>query len=146
MKIFLDIDGVMVHADSTKSLIIWADGFYHFSDEAVETLNNLLNGDDEIIISSTHRFRYSNEEWNVMFNSRGIRHKVSIMNSTTTGDVHSEKLEDILLYIDHFKLKPEELIIIDDDKRLNNLPDQWKERLILTNSYTGLTKEDGKIF
>lgn len=142
MKIFLDIDGVMVHAIPSKEVHIWADGFYMFEEAAVDALNEFLSEDDEIILSTTHRFRYPVDEWKVMFETRGLDYKISRMNCTTTGDVYSEKLEDILMWIEHLKLQPEEYLIIDDDKRLNDLPPDIKKRLILTSSYSGLKLSD----
>lgn len=46
--------------------------------------------------------------------------------------------EEILGWIQSNNLAYKEVVIIDDDKSLNDLPTHVKDRLVLTNSYTGL--------
>ncbi|WP_347343829.1 HAD domain-containing protein [Mucilaginibacter sp. JRF] len=82
MKIFLDIDGVMVHANPQKQLDFEEDGFYRFSELSVHILQSFIDPlNDELILSTTHRFRYSIAEWKNIFNVRGIFvNEVSIVN------------------------------------------------------------------
>ncbi|WP_409529766.1 HAD domain-containing protein [Sphingobacterium sp.] len=49
---------------------------------------------------------------------------------------------EIIDWINRHKLKPEEVLIIDDDKSLNDLPLNSKERLVLTNPYVGLNNQN----
>lgn len=42
MKIFLDIDGVMVHANPQKQLYFEDDGFYKFNAVAVQILKSII--------------------------------------------------------------------------------------------------------
>jgi hypothetical protein len=39
-------------------------------------------------------------------------------------------------------LQTEEIVIIDDDKSLNELPQALKSRLVLTSPYSGLTEKN----
>ena len=119
MKIFLDIDGVMVHAIPSISIPLMDDGFYKFNNESVSTFNLLTRGyEHEVILSSSHRFRYTNEEWVIKLKRRGLRiFKLTIMDEST--EKMSRKME-IYEHILNHKLKPEEIIVIDDDKSLNS--------------------------
>lgn len=139
MKFFLDIDGVMVHANPQKSVELDDDGFYKFNQTAVDVLNSALDpsSDDELILSTSHRFRFNVIEWKKIFHKRGIyAPNISIL---TIPDNHNSNRGSIITrWIAIHKLPLEDLIIIDDDKSLNNLPGFLKERLVLTNSYTGL--------
>ena len=141
MKLFLDIDGVMVHANPTKKVEFEKDGFYKFSDDAVTVLNSVVSNEIEIILSTSHRHRYSLYKWKKIFIHRGINiRKLSIIKSEL---VHSKsrrlEIED---WIQQKKIKPEDMIILDDDKSLNGLSEKYKERLVLTNSLTGLSRNN----
>ncbi|MDM1293424.1 hypothetical protein HX021_03845 [Sphingobacterium sp. N143] len=73
MIFFLDIDGVMVHANPHRHVEQAADGFYVFSSAAVETFNNIFVAEeDQVILSSSHRFRYIIVEWKKIFLDRDI--------------------------------------------------------------------------
>jgi HAD domain in Swiss Army Knife RNA repair proteins len=142
MTLFLDIDGVLVHANPSKKVEMDDDGFYRFSPTAVEALNLLLsNIKSEIILTTSHRFRYSLAEWKAKFLSRGIiiENISRIERATPFGE---SRKETILKCISEYNLLPEQILIIDDDKSLNGLPDNLKRRLILTDSYKGFCKAD----
>lgn len=138
MKLFLDIDGVMVHANPHRVVDLEKDGFYKFNAYAVEILNKIIiDCDIEIILSTSHRFRFSIQKWKEIFQSRGICiENISIINiGLEKGFSRKEEIEIWILEND---LNIKDLIIIDDDKSLNNLPDNIKERLVLTSPYVGL--------
>ena len=137
MKFFLDIDGVMVHANPHKSVEFDDDGFYKFNRTAVDALNAVVNKDDELILSTSHRFRFSVVEWLDIFQFRGVKvRNISILNIPVQHKI--SRKSEILNWIDRYNLAADDLIIIDDDKSLNDLPNDLKERLVLTNPYTGL--------
>lgn len=55
MIFFLDIDGVMVHANPHKQVEQATDSFYVFSCAAVETFNTIfIAEEDQVILSSLH--------------------------------------------------------------------------------------------
>ena len=137
MKIFLDIDGVMVHANPSRRLDFEEDGFYKFNVEAVNAINVLDNENNEVILSTSHRFRYSKKEWKNIFKRRGINFKKISVIDISLDNYFSRKIE-IESWIDTNHIKPNDIVIIDDDKSLNGLKEEYKSRLVLTNSYTGL--------
>ncbi len=137
MKFFLDIDGVMVHANPHKSVELANDGFYKFNKIAVKALNSVINPDDELILSTSHRFRFSIIEWLSIFQNREINAKnISVLDIPIQ---HNQtRKSEIIDWIVKCNLAADDIVIIDDDKSLNDLPAYLKERLVLTNSYTGL--------
>ena len=138
MKIFLDIDGVMVHANPHRPVALEEDGFYKFNPLAVEVLNSMIDElEDELILSTSHRFRFDIPQWIAVFRSRGIAiNKLSILNLPL--EYKSNRKTEILNWLNESKLSPDEIVIIDDDKSLNELPVHLKERLVLTDPYIGL--------
>jgi hypothetical protein len=143
MKFILDIDGVMVHANPHRKVEIDTDGFYKFNRVAVDALNAVINkdGDDELILSTSHRFRFSISQWLEIFRSRGIfTNHISIIDLPV--QLKQTRKTEIITWITTHHFKSEEIIIIDDDKSLNELPANLKERLVLTNSYIGLNSSD----
>lgn len=144
MNVILDIDGVMVHAISNKSVEFESDGFYKFNYEAVEALNYIFSlyeiEYNNIILSTTHRLKYSEADWQMMLRTRGLRRVSSI--SRLPEYESNNKLDIIKSIIDNDGLSIAESIIIDDDKSLNNLPEELKTRLILTSPITGLLMDD----
>lgn len=137
MKLFLDIDGVMVHANPHRKVEFEDDGFYKFNRKAVDVVNRIASEGVEIILSTSHRYRYTIPKWEAIFHKRGIKFdKISILDIELTYS-NTRKIE-IENWIKHNKYRPEEILIIDDDKSLNGLSKNVKSRLVLTNSYIGL--------
>lgn len=142
MKIFLDIDGVMVHANPQRCVKIDdSDGFYQFNDIAIELLNSIKFKHIEFILSTSHRFRYSKSEWSNIFKRRGIKFDSIDILDVSLDKRYSRRLE-IEEWICINEYEPMDLIIIDDDKSLNSLPIEYKSRFYLTNSYTGMNSKD----
>ena len=139
MKILLDIDEVMVHANPTKQVKFNDDGFYEFNDSATKALQAVcsLSTSSEIILSTSHRFRYSITEWHKIFKKRGISvEKISRIEEPV--NMHKSRKLEIVNWIEKNKIDINNLIIIDDDKSLNSLHSPLKERLFLTDPYMGL--------
>ena len=140
MKVFLDIDGVMVHANPYRKVDMEDDGFYRFKSEAVSAINTIENA--EIILSTSHRHRYSLVEWKRLFKRRGVNFsKISIIDSDFS--THVSRKEEIETWIETHHLDYNDLIIIDDDKSLYNLKSPLKERVVLTEPYVGLNDTAG---
>ncbi len=140
MKLFLDIDGVLVHANPMRKVEFDDDGFYKFNSKAVTVLNELSVENVEIILSSSHRHRFSLAKWKIIFKSRGVNFsKFSIMKSDISHK--NTRRSEIENWIKLKKYKPSEVLIIDDDKSLNGLDINFKNRLILTNPYFGLNDD-----
>ncbi|MEO4005295.1 HAD domain-containing protein [Flavobacterium sp. CAU 1735] len=139
MKIFLDIDGVMVHANPQRKVDMAQDGFYQFNTIAVAILNEIIGKVKkvELILSTSHRFRFPILEWIEIFKRRKIYADTISILDIPQEERFSRKTE-IVNWMDKCKYSPEEVLIIDDDKSLNGLPQNLKERLLLTNPYIGL--------
>lgn len=141
MIFFLDIDGVLVHANPHQKVKLEDDGFYKFNPQAIQILKSVIyKTKDKVILSTSHRFKYSVQEWKVIFKRRGLEIKnLSILNDKVYFSNHRyTRKEEILGWIQYNNLDYKEIVIIDDDKSLNDLPAHLKDRLVLTNSYTGL--------
>ena len=139
MLIFLDIDGVMAPAKSWQRPDILEDGFVDFSPKAVRVIQDLIsqNADSTIILTTSHKSRFSLSQWKIIFERRGLNvNKLESLNDNN--DFQSRKVE-ILNWFDSNDIH-EDFIIIDDEKSLNDLPKIYKDRLILTSSLVGLNE------
>ena len=135
--IFLDIDGVMVPAKSWEKPKSLDDGFFEFSPAAVRVLQCIITEDTTIMLTTSHKSRYSSEEWKAIFHRRGIA--VNQIKTLNQSDLSMSRKDEILNWF-HFNTIHEEFIIIDDDKSLNALPTFLKDNLILTSASIGLTE------
>jgi hypothetical protein len=138
MLIFLDIDGVMVPAKSWKSPEFLNDGFPAFSSMASTLLQNLVSEDTTIMLTTSHKAKYTIKEWKNIFAKRGI-----IIKKLKALDDNIKLLsrkDEVLNWFNANNVN-EDFIIIDDDKSLNSLPSILKKHLILTSPIIGLTNE-----
>lgn len=127
----------MVHANPHKQVEMEDDGFYKFNYKAVDALNSVDHTNIELVLSTSHRFRFNLSQWKHIFNKRGIKFdKISIINQDLNHK-YSRKTE-IEKWITDYHINSNDVIIIDDDKSLNGLPESLKTRLILTDPYIGL--------
>ena len=72
MTIFLDIDGVMVPAKSWERPTILDDGFYSFSIGAVRAINQMIQQHTRVILTTSHKNRFTEAEWKNIFIRRGV--------------------------------------------------------------------------
>jgi hypothetical protein len=135
MKVFLDIDGVMVPAKSWECPKLLSDGFPDFSDKAVRVLQNVVSEGVTIMLTTSHKSRFSVEEWKNIFATRSIY--VKNLGKLEESPFGTSRRDEILNWFNLNHIN-EDFIIIDDDKSLNALPSFLKENLILTNSMVGL--------
>lgn len=136
MLIFLDIDGVMVPAKSWKSPALLSDGFFEFSSTATRVLQGLVEGGATVMLTTSHKSRYTISEWKEIFLRRGI--VINELNVLEENALGISRKDEILNW---FNLNDvtESFVIIDDDKSLNELPSFLKQNLVLTSSLIGLT-------
>lgn len=137
MLIFLDIDGVMVPAKSWKNPELLDDGFPAFSLKAIHVLQQLIAKDTTIMLTTSHKLRFTLAQWKEIFKTRGI-----LINSIKSLDENTNFLTRKDEVLNWFNLNNvnERFVIIDDDKSLNALPNFLKNRLILTSPMIGLTE------
>lgn len=132
MICLLDIDGVMVPLKGWKVIENLDDDFPPFTDEAVEALQMLKP--TEIILTTSHRFRFSIDKWKQIFERRGI----VVEKISRVSDL--DKFDAIIEWFVNNSC--DNFLIIDDDARLNALSERFRKKLILTRSSIGLTTLD----
>ena len=138
MIIFLDIDGVMVPIKSWQAPKMLNDGFMEFSQNSIITLQNIIDKDidNTIIITSSHKDKFTIDQWQKIFESRNIKiNKIKILDSYFT-----KRIDQIVNYLE--TINEENFLIIDDDNSLNDLPKHLKQKLILTKPMLGLIEQD----
>lgn len=137
MYILLDMDGVLIPACSWKTPEILKDGFPEFSIRAVKALQKIMDQTGaKILLTTSHKSRFSCEEWVEVFNLRGLN--TEKIESFPPNVNHLTRLEEILRWYNSSVISFR-FVIIDDDKRLNALPEHLKNKLVQTSSLVGLT-------
>ena len=139
MLIFLDIDGVMVPAASWKRPENLADGFPMFTRKATDALKGLISVNTKVVLSTSHRDRFSIPEWKEIFEKRGIKLE-NLSSLEPNKNLEKKRKDEILEWFDKHSVD-DDFLIIDDDKSLNALPQYLKQHLILTSPLVGLTGE-----
>lgn len=139
MIIFLDIDGVMVPVKSWKRSELLDDGFFAFSSVATTVLQKIISDDTIIMLTTSHKSRYTVVQWKEIFHKRGIQ--VANLETLDENIEHLNRKDEILRWFSLNDIN-EDFIIIDDDSSLNDLSHYYKSRLILTSSMIGLTYND----
>lgn len=137
MLVYLDIDGVMVPANSWKRPEILEDGFPSFNRMAVNALNRIISTTGAgIILTTSHKSKYSLNDWKQIFRKRNINfNKIKRLPENST---YLNRKEELLKHFNNHSVN-KNFIIIDDDKSLNGLPYFLKDKLIQTNGGIGLT-------
>ncbi|MFM9838355.1 MAG: HAD domain-containing protein [Cyclobacteriaceae bacterium] len=138
MLIFLDIDGVMVPATSWKAPQNLEDGIPMFTQRATDALKSLISNDTTIILITSHRTRFTSNQWKGIFERRGL--KIDKLSSLEPNLDFKKRKDEILGWFTTHDIV-DDFIIIDDDTSLNALPKDLKEHLILTSPLIGLTPD-----
>lgn len=138
MLFFLDIDGVMVPAKGWKTPEFLNDGFPAFSNKATSTLQSLISEDVTIMLTTSHKSKFSIDEWKSIFKNRGIN--IEKIKSLPENFDNLSRKDEIVNWFNVNNVD-EDFVIIDDDKSLNELPGFLKENLVQTSPYIGLTEE-----
>jgi hypothetical protein len=140
MLILLDIDGVMVPANSWKKPEFMDDGFAMFNSKSVKALQKIISETNaSILLTTSHKSNYSIAQWYSMFKLRGIDAKN--IGRLSSDSLPSNRKDEILNWFRINHTPGESFVIIDDDKMLNDLPESLKHNLVLTSSSVGLTEE-----
>lgn len=113
------------------------DGFPAFSPKAVHVLQQLLNKDTTIILTTSHKMRFSVDQWKLIFEKRGLY--LEKLKSLDQNSHFRNRKEEVMNWFNLNNVK-EDFLIIDDDKSLNDLPYHLKRNLILTSPMIGLTE------
>lgn len=136
----LDIDGVMVPANSWKKPEFHEDGFAVFSSRSVRALQKIISETGaSILLTTSHKSKYNLAQWRGIFRSRDI--KAKHIGRLSSDSLMTSRKDEILSWYKSRQNPAEEYVIIDDDKLLNELPSNIKSNLVLTSSSVGLTEE-----
>lgn len=139
MLLLLDIDGVLVQAASWKKVELLEDGFYKFMPNAVNSLKEIISETGAtIVLTSSHKSSFPLAKWKELFKSRGINAKLDKLGDNTS---LTSRKDEILSWMSQNN-NPEDFVIIDDDKSLNDLPQFIKDRVVFTQPLIGLSKSD----
>jgi hypothetical protein len=138
MLYFLDIDGVFVPAKNWKSPAFLNDGFPDFSTKATSVLQRLLSEEDIIMLTTSHKSKFSIKEWRNIFKTRGLN--IKNIQSLPENIKSLNRKDEIINWFNTNNIN-DDFVIIDDDKSLNDLPAFLKANLVLTSSHIGLTEE-----
>lgn len=137
MLLYIDVDGVMVPASSWRKLEILEDGFPEFSSAAVKSLDKIISKSGaEIVLTTSHKFKYSLKEWINIFNRRNIN--IKKITRLPENVHHLDRKQELLNWLNTNK-QGADFIILDDDKSLNALPSILKSKLIQTSASVGQT-------
>lgn len=141
--ILLDIDGVMVPASGWKPVAIHADGFYQFSQIAQRSLEWLLGETKAtIILTTTHRTRYSSIEWKELLSRRfqAVNEVLTLDDSCNQPvPLRFSRLDDVVKWV-HIHGNAS-YVILEDDSSLNGLPDNIITHWVKTFPNIGLNAE-----
>ena len=142
ITILLDIDGVLVTTPAWRVTEQLADGFLKFNDKAAKNLARIINETKAaIVLTTTHRINYSNEEWKVILRDRGINpSSISKLNDIATWDKMADRATEIEEWVNR-QVEHENFVIIDDDLSIHGLPESIKEKCVMTRPLIGLDDE-----
>lgn len=138
MLILLDIDGVMVPGSSWKPVELLNDGFAKFSSKAVINLKKIISETKaSIVLTTSHKSKFSVEEWERIFNNRDLKVSIKKLNETINNLTRKDEILDWF----NNRTNQEDFVIIDDDKSLNGLPSNIKVKCVLTSPLIGLDED-----
>jgi two-component SAPR family response regulator len=140
MLILLDIDGVLVPANSWEKPEFMEDGFPIFNLNSVKALQRIISETNaSVLLTTSHKTKYNVSQWKNLLQSRGINPKK--VRRLTTNSLQISRKDEILEWYNKKHMPNENFVIIDDDKMLNSLPENLKGNLVLTSSSVGLTND-----
>jgi len=132
--LILDLDGVLITTPIWKADEYDSDGYSKFNKVCIANLNKLLSEHEfEIWLSSTRRTAKTFEEFNMIFKNRKIVNQ--IFGFLPENLECKTRKDEISRFIEQNNIS--DFLIIDDDKSLNGLIENYKEKLILTEFHKG---------
>jgi hypothetical protein len=140
MLILLDIDGVLVPANSWKKPEFLEDGFPVFNSRSVRAFQRILaETNADVVLTTSHKAKYNVAQWRELLKLRNIHPKN--VKRLASNSLETSRKDEILHWYQTQHNPAEEFVIIDDDKMLNGLPPAIRDNLVLTSPSIGLTDE-----
>lgn len=135
----MDLDGVLITNPSWKADTMAEDGYSDFNPSCVEHFNSFLSQlpPFEIWLSSSRRANKTLQEWNGIFERRGV--KAQLTGLLPTQVTNASRLEEVLAFVG--SVDGNSYIIIDDDSSLNDLPSEPKQRWLRIEFHKGFNSE-----
>jgi hypothetical protein len=98
----------------------------------------LLNPQAEVILTTSHRFNFTADQWIQIFSNRNLQlSQIDILPACSNA---KSRKDEIMNWFEH-DYKGESYLIIDDDSSVEDLPSYLKKRLIKPSPHIGLTEE-----
>lgn len=143
MIILLDIDGVLEITPHWRQPEIHPDGFMKLNAKALANLSILHQKTNAaIVLTSTHRIRYNENQWKEIFRARGLYFEVlSKLNDKTEISQLLDRGTEIKEWVET-KGKNLNYVIIDDDASINALPNDINQRWVQTKPLIGFNEEN----
>lgn len=134
--VILDLDGVMITEPPWKKVETEQDGFSKFNKNSCVNLQRIISETKaSILLSTSHSNKFNLAKWVDMFKARGIQ----IDSIGLLEQVSNNRATNIIEWV---KSNPEaNYLVLDDDKRLNDLPVEIKSRCVIMDLMIGLNWE-----
>ena len=110
-----------------------------FTQKSIEALRNLMTHQTRVVLTTSHRERFTGDQWIKIFANRGI--EIGSLSTLGPNPNFKKRKDEIQEWLTVHSID-EDFVIIDDDTSLHGLPKPLKEHVILTNSLIGLTAEE----
>lgn len=139
IKILLDLDGVLITNPAWKADELAEDGYSAFNKHCVGQLNRFLAQIEsfELWLSSTRRTAMSLSDFNKVFKSRELI--APVKGYTPVLEAGTSRRGEVESFAKTLSI--DQLLIIDDDTSLHDLPKALKARWIPVNPFLGFTEE-----
>lgn len=122
--ILLDLDGVMIPTKPWESDTLLEDGFAEFKKKSVDKLNEYLDSTKyDIVLTSARRYSVEIEVMNEYFKTRGIKGQIIDYLPLYDLDLRYSRYYEVMRFL--MKYRPENYLVIDDDKSLVKLSSNW---------------------
>lgn len=141
MVILLDIDGVLVTEPSWRKVESEADGFMRFNTQSAKNLADILaQTNAAVVLTTTHRINFTNEQWIEVFRLRGITiSKISKLNDKESLAEMEDRGAEIGVWAND--QQDTNFVIIDDDLSITKLPEWIKQRWVIIKPFAGIDEE-----
>lgn len=139
--IFLDIDGVLCTQNQWKPEVIAGDGYSEFNAKCIDNLNKLIEQTQaKVILTSSRRINKTVVEFQAILQRRGFSGKLAGKINEKTKLDSGARSEEIVEWLEK-NGEPDKYVILDDDARLAQLRQPYKQHWVRTTYHRGLDEE-----
>lgn len=137
--VLLDLDGVLITTQVGLKDKMHEDGYSDFNPICVANLNKILKDTGyDIVLSSMRRTKVDIDLMNKYFEARGVAKPIIAYTQdwAATNSIYYTRRREIELFLEEHK--PNNYLILDDDKSLSGASEEIKDNWIQTQMMTGL--------